>query len=102
VVAAQQEEVEQFFSRLVGRGRVREAINALQAARELGFVHVGGRVLLQISSPTAPERAQRPKSGALPPRPGVPLVARRRAARRPASPKAPAPSGTTPPDKGRP
>ena len=35
VLAAQQEEVEQFFSKLIGRARVREAINALQAAREL-------------------------------------------------------------------
>jgi hypothetical protein len=50
VLAAQQEEVEQFFSPLIGRARVREAVNALQAARELSFVHVGGRVLLQVSS----------------------------------------------------
>ena len=50
VLAAQQEEVEQFFSNLIGRARVREAINALQAARELSFVHVGGRVMLQVSS----------------------------------------------------
>ena len=50
VLAAQQEEVEQFFSHLIGRARVREAINALQAARELSFVHVGGRVMLQVSS----------------------------------------------------
>ena len=35
---------------LIGRARVREAINALQAARELSFVHVGGRVMLQVSS----------------------------------------------------
>lgn len=50
VLAAQQEEVENFFSSLVGRARVRDAINALQAARELSFVHVGGRVLMQVSS----------------------------------------------------
>ena len=54
VLAAQQEEVEQFFSNLIGRARVREAINALQAARELSFVHVGGRVMLQVSSLQAP------------------------------------------------
>ena len=35
VLAAQQEEVEQFFSRIIGRARVREGIHALQAAREL-------------------------------------------------------------------
>jgi hypothetical protein len=80
VVAAQQEEVEQFFSHLIGRARVREAINALQAARELSFVHVGGRVLLQVSSlqtPVVHEFKPRPKFEALPPRPGMPLVQRR-------------------------
>ncbi len=50
VLAAPQEEVEHFFSKFIGRARVREAINALQAARELHFVHVGGRVMLQVSS----------------------------------------------------
>ena len=49
VLAAQQQEVEEFFSNLTGRARVREAINALQAARELHFVHVDGRVMLQVS-----------------------------------------------------
>ncbi len=50
VLAAQQEEIESFFSPLIGRVRVRDAINALQAARELSFVHVGGRVLMQVTS----------------------------------------------------
>ena len=54
VLAAQQEEVEHFFSNLIGRARVREAVNALQAARELSFVHVAGRVMLQVSSLEAP------------------------------------------------
>jgi len=82
VLAAQQEEVEQFFSHLIGRARVREAINALQAARELSFVHVGGRVMLQVSSlqAAAPQREFRPKPRfePLPPRAGMPLVQRRR------------------------
>jgi hypothetical protein len=80
VLAAQQEEVEQFFSSLIGRARVREAINALQAARELSFVHVGGRVMLQVSSLEAQpvhELKPRPKFEAFPPRPGMPLVERR-------------------------
>ena len=80
VLAAQQEEVEQFFSSLIGRARVREAINALQAARELSFVHVGGRVMLQVSSLQAQpvfELKPRPKFEALPPRPGMPLVEHR-------------------------
>jgi len=57
VLAAQQEEIENFFSPLIGRVRVREAVNALQAARELSFVHVGGRVLMQISSLQATQAA---------------------------------------------
>ncbi len=80
VLAAQQEEVEQFFSHLIGRARVREAINALQAARELSFVHVSGRVMLQVSSlqpQPVREFKPRPKFEALPPRPGMPLVQRR-------------------------
>ncbi len=80
VVAARQEEVENFFSNLIGRARVREAINALQAARELSFVHVGGRVMLQVASVEGPSpRPVQPKRRFEPvaPRPGMPLVARR-------------------------
>ncbi len=80
VLAAQQEEVEHFFSNLIGRARVREAIHALQAARELSFVHVGGRVMLQVSSlqpQPVREVRTRPKFEPLPPRPGLPLVQRR-------------------------
>ena len=93
VLAAPQEEVEQFFSHLIGRARVREAINALQAARELSFVHVNGRVMLQVSSlqapPTPHEFKPRPKFEGLPPRPGKPLVERR--ARRSATSARPTP-----------
>lgn len=81
VLAAQQEEVENFFSALIGRARVRAAINALQAAREIGFVHVGGRVLLQVSSlqttPVTFERKPKVRLEQLLPRPGRPLVRRR-------------------------
>ncbi|MGA2903113.1 MAG: hypothetical protein ABSD98_04735 [Candidatus Korobacteraceae bacterium] len=80
VLAAQQQEVEEFFSRVTGRARVREAINALQAARELHFVHVDGRVMLQVSSlqeQVAHEFTPKAKFEALPPRPGMPLVQRR-------------------------
>jgi hypothetical protein len=99
VVAAQQEEVESFFSPIVGRARVREAINALQAARELHFVHVNGRVMLQVSSsesspaPVHHERQVSPSPRFVPrsPQPGLPLVQRRptkrAAAKRPALPK---------------
>jgi len=80
VRAVPQDEVETFFSSLIGRARVREAINALQAARELGFVHVGGKVMLQSADakPPAPMHP-RPWSEENPPqlRPGKPLVERR-------------------------
>jgi hypothetical protein len=95
VRAVPQDEVETFFSPLIGRARVREAINALQAARELGFVHVGGKVMLQSADakPPAPIPT-RPWSDENPPqlRPGKPLVERR--PRR--SPKPKRPQGPTP------
>ncbi len=81
VVAVSQEELEQFFSHFVGRARVREAVNALQAAREISFVHVGGRVMLQSASlqtPPSPELPPKPKFEATPVQPGRPLVQRRR------------------------
>jgi len=88
VLAAQQEEVENFFSPVIGRARVREAINALQAAREIGFVHVGGRVLMQVSpiqtaqlaAISSHARKSYSESPNLPARRGVPI------GRRPAKP----------------
>ncbi|MDR3747640.1 MAG: crosslink repair DNA glycosylase YcaQ family protein [Acidobacteriota bacterium] len=80
VVAAEQEQVERFFSKLISRARVREAINALQAAREIRFLHVGGKVMLQVSSleVVPAQRTYKPRRfEPLPPRPGMPLVERR-------------------------
>jgi len=83
VRAVPQEEVEDFFSTLVGRARVREAISALQAGRELGYVHVGGKVMLQASEARLPfklrERRTQPWTEEDPPevRPGKPLVEHR-------------------------
>ena len=51
VVAAEPSEVEAFFLNLIGRSRVKEATNALLAARELSFVHVGNKSLIQITPP---------------------------------------------------
>ncbi|HTA48316.1 MAG TPA: hypothetical protein VK930_02595, partial [Verrucomicrobiae bacterium] len=42
-------ELETFFGNFVARSRVKDAVNALLAARELSFVHVGGRSMLQIT-----------------------------------------------------
>ncbi len=90
VQAVTQEDVENFFSPLVGRAKVRDAVNALQAGRELGFVHVGGRVMLQAAEARAlykpRERRTEPWTEENPPerRPGKPLVEhrpRRRTAR---------------------
>ncbi|MGC2194667.1 MAG: hypothetical protein WA628_08320 [Terriglobales bacterium] len=51
VVAADQQELEAFFGNFVPRSRVKEAVNALLAARELSFVHVGNRSLVQVAPP---------------------------------------------------
>src|SRR5579863_3834011 len=49
VVAVEQADLESFFSHFVARSKVRDSVNALLAARELSFVHVGGRSMLQIT-----------------------------------------------------
>ena len=49
VIAAEQTELQSFFGNFVPRSRVKEAVNALLAARELSFVHVGGRSMIQIT-----------------------------------------------------
>jgi hypothetical protein len=58
VVAADQQELEAFFGNFVPRSRVKEAINALLAARELSFIRVGNRSLIQIT-PVKAEPASR-------------------------------------------
>lgn len=67
VIAAEQSEIEEFFSNFIGRSRVREAINALIAARELSFVHIGGRAMLECTPPRLPPPVRIPR----PPRPHV-------------------------------
>ena len=49
VVAADQNELEAFFGKFVARSRVKEAVNALLAARELSFVHVGSKSMVQMT-----------------------------------------------------
>jgi hypothetical protein len=49
VIAAQSSELETFFGNFVARSRVKEAVNALLAARELSFIHVSGKSMLQIT-----------------------------------------------------
>jgi hypothetical protein len=61
VVAVEQEEIEQFFSRVTSRAKIREAINALLQARELGFVTVGSKTLIRMTPP--PEQQRRRQHG---------------------------------------
>jgi Winged helix DNA-binding domain len=49
VIAAEQAELESFFGKFVARSKVKEAVNALLTARELSFVRVGGKSMLQIT-----------------------------------------------------
>jgi hypothetical protein len=72
VIAADQQEVDTFFGNFVPRSRVKEAVNALLAARELSFIRAGNRSLIQITSakPEAtpplpqPRRPPRPRRAA--------------------------------------
>ncbi|MGA2856570.1 MAG: hypothetical protein ABSE40_06860 [Candidatus Sulfotelmatobacter sp.] len=49
VIAIEEADLEIFFGNFIARSRVKDAVNALLAARELSFVHVGGRAMLQIT-----------------------------------------------------
>jgi hypothetical protein len=49
VIAVEQVELEAFLGNFVARSKVKEAVNALLSARELSFVHVGGKSMLQIT-----------------------------------------------------
>src|SRR5450755_3985643 len=58
VIAVDEADVENFLANFVPRTRVKEAIHALLSARELSFVHVGSKSLLQV---TPPKQAYVPK-----------------------------------------
>ena len=58
VVAATREEIEQFFSHLAARSKVRESLNALLATRGLSFIVVGERTLIHLT-PVAVPHARR-------------------------------------------
>jgi 23S rRNA pseudouridine2605 synthase len=49
VIAADVPELEAFFGNLVARSKVREAVNALLAAREFSFTPVGNKSLIQVT-----------------------------------------------------
>ena len=48
-IAVEQAELEAFFGNFIARSKVKDSVNALLAARELSFVHVGGKSMLQIT-----------------------------------------------------
>ena len=56
VVGAEPREIEDFFAHFTARSKVKEAANALLAARELEFAHVGHRSLLQMASAAPPQQ----------------------------------------------
>ena len=49
MIAVEPSELETFFGNFIARSKVKDAVNALLAARELSFVHVGGKSMLQIT-----------------------------------------------------
>lgn len=51
VIAVDEGDVEKFLTHFVPRTRIKEAIHALLSARELSFVHVGSKSLLQVTPP---------------------------------------------------
>lgn len=57
VIAVEQSELETFLGNFVARSKVKDAVNVLLAARELSFVHVGGKLMLQIT----PEKTATPR-----------------------------------------
>jgi hypothetical protein len=61
VVAAEQEEIEQFFSHLTSRSKVREAVSALLQARELSYVTIGTKTMIRMTPP--PEQQRRRSHG---------------------------------------
>lgn len=63
VIAIEQVDLEIFFGNLIARSKVKDAVNALLAARELSFVHVSGRSMLQIT-PARVAVAPAPRSAA--------------------------------------
>jgi hypothetical protein len=57
VIAADVPELETFFGTFVPRSKVREAVNALLAAREFSFTSVGHKSLIQVTQPQVMRRS---------------------------------------------
>lgn len=66
VIAADQNDLESFFGNVVARSRVKETVNALIAAREMSFMRVGSRSLVQIAGDPAQAESDRERFRKLP------------------------------------
>lgn len=75
MIAIETSEVEDFFSQMVSRTKVRDAVNALLAARELKLIHVGNRTMLQIAT-REPAPAALDRNRPIARRPGKPRPVR--------------------------
>ncbi len=85
MIAAEPAHIESFFSPLVGRAKVRDAVSALLAARQVSAVQVGSQNMLQITPEKIPivPRPPRERPAAGDPR-RQPLRPRRMPGRKPA------------------
>jgi len=57
-IAVEQEDVEQFFSHMTSRSKVREAIGALLQARELSLTTIGPKSLIRLTPPSSDQRSR--------------------------------------------
>ena len=55
-IAVEQEDIEQFFSHMTSRSKVREAVGALLQARELSLVTIGTKSLIRLTPPPDTQR----------------------------------------------
>ena len=55
-VAVEQEDIEQFFSHMTSRSKVREALGALLQARELNLITIGTKSLIRLTPPPDTQR----------------------------------------------
>jgi hypothetical protein len=62
VTAASEEDIEGFFSHFTSRAKVRDAVKALLAARELSFLAVGSKTLIRLA-PVLQEQGRRNHGG---------------------------------------
>jgi hypothetical protein len=78
VVAAEQAEIESFFSLFVARSKTRDVVNALLSAREIDLIHIGQQSMLQITPTRQPHVfvPRSPRQAAVVPRRPTPGMVR--------------------------